>query len=206
VGLTNPHRILTPTVGPAGLAYATSVNHHCSSFLFLSYSTTAQRELQLRYILGLIHLFDQKVDKSARNLDHVTNNVKRHTTMAVFSDLPMELRLKIWKMVPVSRNVVLSPHPDGFIKIRTQLLTVWHVCCEARTATLRAYTEIDCGQVVSQTKTMSIYIDFHLDRIIFNFFLSYVSVCLIRSIHTNLSTTWLPCPHCRAKSSCLRAI
>ncbi len=70
-------------------------------------------------------------------------------------------------MVPVSRNVVLSPHPDGFIKIRTQLLAVWHVCSEARTATLRAYTEIDCSQVVSQTKTMSIYIDFHLDRILF---------------------------------------
>jgi hypothetical protein len=100
-------------------------------------------------------------------IDHVTNNVKRHTTMAIFSDLPLELRLKIWKMVPVSRNVVLSPHPDGFIKIRTQLFAVWHVCSEARTATLRAYTEIDCSQVVSQTKIMSIYIDFHFDRILF---------------------------------------
>jgi hypothetical protein len=87
--------------------------------------------------------------------------------MAVFSDLPEELRLKIWKMVPVSRNVVLSPHPNGYIKIRTQLLAVWRVCSEARTATLRAYTKIDCSQVVSQTKTMSIYIDFNLDRIIF---------------------------------------
>ncbi|KFY64954.1 hypothetical protein V496_02918 [Pseudogymnoascus sp. VKM F-4515 (FW-2607)] len=87
------------------------------------------------------------------------------TVMAVLSDLPVELRLKIWGMVPVPRIVVLSPYPNGYVKIRFQLLPVWQVCQEARGETLKNYTEIDCYYNASQS--MSIHIDFHLDRIIF---------------------------------------
>jgi hypothetical protein len=85
--------------------------------------------------------------------------------MAVFSDLPREIRLEIWGMVPVPRIVVLSPYPNGYVKIRFQLLGVWQVCQEARNETLKNYTEIDCNYYASQS--MSIHIDFHLDRIIF---------------------------------------
>lgn len=85
--------------------------------------------------------------------------------MAVFSDLPVEVRLIIWGMVTVPRIVVLSPYPSGYVKIRFQLLAVWQVCQEARNETLRDYTEIDCYYNAFQS--MSIYIDFHVDRIIF---------------------------------------
>ncbi|KFY00448.1 hypothetical protein V490_01345 [Pseudogymnoascus sp. VKM F-3557] len=92
--------------------------------------------------------------------------------MAVFSDLPQEIRLEIWRMVPVPRIVVLSPYPNGYVKIRFQLLAVWQVCKEARAETLRNYTGIDCHSNTSQS--MSIHIDFHLDRIIFK---TGVGVC-----------------------------
>ncbi|KAL5346606.1 hypothetical protein ACLOAV_008313 [Pseudogymnoascus australis] len=85
--------------------------------------------------------------------------------MAVFSDLPREIRLEIWKMVLVPRIVVLSPYPNGYVKIRFQVFAVWQVCQEARNETLKNYTEIDCYDNASQS--MSIHIDFHLDRIIF---------------------------------------
>ena len=85
--------------------------------------------------------------------------------MAVFLDLPVEVRLIIWGMVTVPRIVVLSPYPSGYVKIRFQLLAVWQVCQEARNETLRDYTEIDCYYNAFQS--MSIYIGFHVDRIIF---------------------------------------
>lgn len=106
---------------------------------------------------------------SQHTIDVGTAVIKQATTFTLFPQLPLELRQRIWGMVPEARLITIAPEfnrnsSDWEIHPRAKLVPTLYVCKEFRDWALRGYDLVEDDNIIGACT----YVDWSRDRIFFD--------------------------------------